>query len=112
MGCDYYIIKLLRIYYNDSGNDYLEIEIDRERAYFDDYQFDEDADDYEDKLNDHIKEVLTPKVAPIVIYGNNSFNKLSCELKYKTRLENEINKDDKNWTDVKKIVKVEERHER
>jgi len=50
MGCDYYIIKLLRIYYNDSGNDYLEIEIDRERGYFDDFQFDEDADDYDDKL--------------------------------------------------------------
>lgn len=112
MGCDYYIIKLLRIYYNDSGNDYLELEIHRERGYFDDYQFDEDADDFEDKLNDHIKEVLTPKVEPIVIYSNNRFNKSSCESKYKTRVENEINKDGKNWSDLNKIVKVEERRER
>jgi hypothetical protein len=112
MGCDYYIIKLLRIYYNDSGNDYLEIEIDREKGYFNDCQFDEDADDFEDKLNDHIKEVLTPKVEPIVIYRNNRFNKSSCESKYKTRVENEINKDGKNWSDLNKIVKVEERRER
>lgn len=110
MGCDYYIIKLLRIYYNDSA--YLEVELNRERGYYDDYQFDEDADDYEEKLNDYIEKVLLPKVPPIIIYNNNSFNKSSCEIKYKGLVEAEINKCDKKWSEITKIVKVEERYER
>jgi hypothetical protein len=110
MGCDYYILKLLRIYYND--NDYLELEIDRVRGYYNDADFDEDADDYEEWLNEHIKQMLTPKIAPIVIYNNNRFNKSSCESKYKMLVENEINKCGKTWSDVTKIIKVEERHER
>jgi hypothetical protein len=110
MGCDYYILKLLHIYYNDTA--YLEVELNRERGYYDEYQFDEDADDFEEKLNHHIEEMLKPKVGPIVIYNNNNFNKASCESKYKTLVENEINKYDKKWSEITKIIKIEERHER
>jgi len=110
MGCDYYILKFLRIHYSDV--DYLEIELGRERGYYDDLQFDEDADDYEEKVNEHIKEVLTPKEAPITIYINNSFNKSSCESKYKTLIEDELNDHDKQRSDVIKVIKVEERRER
>jgi len=59
MGCDYYVFKLLRVFFNDT--DYLEIQLDIERGYFDDLQFDEDADDYDEKVVEYIKEVLTPK---------------------------------------------------
>ena len=45
MGCDYYIIKFLNIYYNDI--DYLVIELDREKGYYN-FQYDEDCDDYTD----------------------------------------------------------------
>jgi hypothetical protein len=109
MGCDYYIIKFLYIYYNE--RDYLDIELDRVRGYYDD-QFDEDADDYEEKLYEYIEYTLTPKTEPIIIYMNNKFNKESCELKYKNIVNNKINKHGKKWSEIIKIVKVEERRER
>ena len=54
MGCDYYIVKYLCIYFNDkdndNDNDVLNFEIDRERAYFSNFHLgDEDEDDYEKK---------------------------------------------------------------
>ena len=112
MGCDYYIIKFLHIYYND--DDYLEVEIERERGYYkeEDFGEDEDADDYEEKYNEYIKSLLTPKITPITIYKNKQFNKLFCEIRYKSLVENEIYKYDKKWCEITKIIKVEERHER
>jgi len=110
MGCDYYILKLLRIYYKE--NEYLETELDREKGYYDDCQFDEDADDYEEKLNEYIQQMLTPRIEPIIIYSNGKFNKSSCESKYKTLIENIITKDNKQWCEITKIIKVEERRER
>ena len=108
MGCDYYIIKVLQVYYSD--NEYLEVEINRERCYYDDTQFDEDADDYDKQLNNYIKDVLTVKAEPIIIY-NGVFNKSSCESKYKDPVQNELNKHNKTWSDVIKIVKVEKRYD-
>jgi hypothetical protein len=110
MGCDYYILELLHIYYNDK--DYLEIELNRERGYYNDLQFDEDDDDFEEKLNQYIHDVLTSKKSPIVIYKNAAFNKSSCETKYKALVENKINKHDILWSEITKIIKVEERRER
>jgi len=110
MGCDYYILKLLRVFYKD--NEYLEFELEREKGYYDDYQFDEDADDFDEKLNEHIAMALTIKMDPITIYTNGRFNKSSCESKYKTLVENELIRYDKNWSDVIKIIKLEVRRER
>ena len=89
MGCDYYIVKFLNIYYNKI--DYLVVELDRERGYYN-FQYDEDYDDYEYKENEYIKDCLTPEMKPIIIYTNNSFNKVTSEIKYKILIENEINK--------------------
>jgi len=108
MGCDYYVIKVLQIYYNDT--EYLEVEINRERCYYDDYQFDEDAEDYDEQLNNYIEDILTVKTEPILIYSNGTFNKSSCESKYKGLVENELNKHNKICSDVIKIIKVEKRH--
>jgi len=108
MGCDYYIIKVLQIYYNNT--DYLEVETNRERCYYDEYQFDEDADDYDKQLNNYIEEILKVNIDPIVIYNNGVFNKSSCESKYKVLVENELNKHNKTIFDVIKILKVEKRH--
>jgi len=49
---------------------------------------------------------------PIVIYSNNTFNKLSSENKYKKIIEEEIKLFNKTWNDVSKIIKVENRYER
>lgn len=109
MGCDFYISKVLYIYYND--NNYLNIEIDLDRGYYN-FNYDEDEEDYEKKVNGYIIDRLTPKMKPIIIYNNNKFNNASLEIKYKSIIEKEINKYDKKWSDIIKIVKVEERYER
>ena len=109
MGCDYYILKILQIYHNE--NDYLEIEIDRNRGYYN-YYYDSDDEDYDDKVNKYIEDILRPQMDPIVIYNNNSFNKLSSETKYKFLIENKINKYNIKWYEVTKVIKVERRFER
>ena len=100
----------MHIYYSET--DYVEVELTRERGHYDDLPFDEDADDYGEKVSEHIREMLTPKTEPIVIYNNGRFNKLSCAEKYSTLIENEINQRDKTWSEITKIVKVEKRQER
>ena len=110
MGCDFYIVKVLHIYYND--NDYLEFELERERAYYNYYYYDEDDDNYDEMVNEYKKNILIVKTTPILIYNNNSFNKLSSEYKYKNVVEYEINAINKKWSDVTKIIKVEKRYER
>ena len=112
MGCDYYIIKALRIYYNENENDYLQVELDRERGYYFDIESDEDADDYETKVEEYIRERLTPKMAPIIIYHNGVFNKSGSETKYKSMIEKRMNSAGKTWSEVIKVVKVEYRYER
>jgi len=109
MGCDYYILKVLRIYYTET--DYLDVELTRERGYYY-YQFDEDEEHYENKVSEYINDILTPKMKPIMLYENNNFIQLSFETKYKTIIDNEINKNNMIWDHIHKIVKVEERYER
>ena len=112
MGCDYYIDKNLHIYdYNDKEISYINVE--HERGY---YWFmsvlDEDEDGYDAELAQYIKDILTPTIKPIVIYSNNTFNKLSFENKYKKIIEDEIKIFNKTLNDVKKILKIEYRYER
>jgi hypothetical protein len=108
MGCDYYILKVLHIYYNET--DYLDIELNREKGYY--YSYDSDEENYEDKVSDYINDILTPKMKPIMLYENNNFIQPSFETKYKTIIDNEINKNNMRWSHIHKIVKVEERYER
>jgi chromosomal replication initiation ATPase DnaA len=110
MGCDYYIVKVLQIYYNDT--EYMECELERERGYFYCDKFDEDEDDYEEQINEYIKDILTVQMKPIQIYENNSFRKLLFETKYKDIVENELKDNGKKWCEITKIVKIEKRYER
>ena len=112
MGCDYYILKLLHIYYSDT--EYFEIILNRERGYFDcDADvFDEDEDAFEEKFNAYRQCVLTPRIDPIIIYVNRRFNKRLTEDKYKSIVEDVLHEYNKHWSDVKKIIKVEKRYER
>jgi hypothetical protein len=109
MGCDYYIIKLLQIYYNDE--DYLDIELERERGdYY--WEYDEDEDDYDEKVAAYKKDILTPRMQPIMIYNDGAFKKPMFETKYETLVKDELTKYGKNWTEITRIVKVEQRYER
>jgi hypothetical protein len=109
MGCDYYIIKVLYVYYND--NTYKSIEVDRDKGYFC-FDFDDDDPEYEKKMNEYIEKMLNPHMSPIILYDNYSFKNMSYQNKYKSLIENEISKYYKKWNDIKKIIKVEEREER
>ena len=106
MGCDYYIQKVLRIYFED---DYLCCIVGSERGYYMDL-YDEDEEDYELKVNEYTKECLTPKMEPIILY-NGSFNKSSYETKYKSIVENFMNDCGKKFSDITKIIKIEDRYE-
>ena len=54
--------------------------------------------------------ILTPKMKPVSIYNNCKFKSLSFETKYKHFVENELNRYNKVWSEITKIIKVEERH--
>lgn len=108
MGCDYYIRKILRIYFDD---EHLNFILDSERGYYINL-YDEDEEDYEIKVAEYIKQCLTVKTEPIIIYNNNKFNKLASETKYKSMVEHFINDCGKTFSDITKIIKVEERFER
>jgi hypothetical protein len=112
MGCDYYICKVLYIYYNENG--YIKHEISREGRYYnyDEDHYDEDEDDYDMKINEYFQSVLIPRIKPIVIYENHLFNKPICKTKYKKVIENILRISDKKWSEIVKIMKVEERCER
>jgi len=110
MGCDYYIDKDLHIYdYNNIIFSYINLE--HERGYWYDL-FDEDEDGYEERLRQYKDERLEPQMAPIIIYSNKSFNKLSLEYKYKKIIEDDLKSFNKTLNDVSKIIKIENRYER
>jgi len=113
MGCDYYIAKVLQIeYYTEIDNS--EIEVSRERCYYniEGYGYDEDEDDYEEKVNMYIKNMLTPQMKPIILFTKSTFNKESSLIKYNTLIEDELKIRDLTWGDVKTITKIEKRYER
>ena len=107
MGCDYYIIKTLHIYYTET--DFIELEVNKQARYYDELDLDEDDDNYENELNKYYQWILTPRTVPIIIYSNNVFNKSLCETKYKTLVQQEIDKKSKDWSEILKIIKVENR---
>lgn len=112
MGCDYYIDKNLYIYDNNNII-FASINLQHQRGYYWFYSLlDEDEDGYDKELAKYIKETLEPNMEPILIYNNNSFNKLSFENKYKKMIEYELNSYNKTLNEVNKIIKIENRYER
>jgi hypothetical protein len=109
MGCDFYIIKFLNIYYNNKTESF--IDLDREKGYYH-YWFDEDEEDYEKKRKEYIESVLEPHMKPILIYEENQFVRPLFETKYKSIIEKELNQHYKSWENIEKIEKREERYER
>ena len=112
MGCDYYIDKNLDLY-NHNNTLFSSINLQHERGY---YLFtsllDEDEDGYDTELALYIENILEPNMKPIVIYSNNTFNKLSSENKYKKIIEEEIKLLNKTLNDVSKIIKIENRYKK
>lgn len=108
MGCDYYIVKALYIYYRDT---YLDVELSREKGYF--YcNYDSDDEDYDKKVNAHIKECLKAEMKPIILYNDNNFIQESYKQKYKNMILDEIKKYNIEWSEITQIKKIEYRYER
>ena len=113
MGCDYYVLQKLYIYYN--AIDYLYIVLERINGYYYHYLQDNEYKEYktyEETLNEYTKNKLTPKTHPEKIYENNQFLNSYLETKYKKLVEKTIHEYNKSWEDIVKIIKVEERMER
>jgi hypothetical protein len=117
--CDYYITKVLQLYYNDNNdnnynndNKYEEIELKREKGYYCYDLYDEDEENYEEMINDYKNSILIPQAKPIILYMNGNFNKPASEEKYKPRIDYELISMKKKWSDITKIIKVEKRFAR
>jgi chromosomal replication initiation ATPase DnaA len=95
----------------------LEIELERKKGYFDDFDddefdYDEDEGDYEAKTKKYNDLMLTPQTKPVVVFANNQFTKSHFEQKYKRKIDDKLNECGKQWCDIVKVVKLEERFER
>lgn len=108
MDNSYFTLTVLNIYYNNT--EYLQLIIDKREHNFYCYA-DEDDIMYEYEVIESRKRSLYVSKNPILIYNNKSFNKLLCETKYKARVEEFINESGRNWDDITKIIKVEEKIE-
>ena len=108
MDNSYFILTVLNIYYNNT--EYLQLIINkREQNFY--CGADEDDIMYEYEVIESRKRSLNVFKTPILIYNNKSFNKLLCETKYKADIEKFINESGRNWDDITKIIKVEEKIE-
>ena len=108
MDNSYFTLTVLNIYYNNT--EYLQLIIEKKEHYFYCYA-DEDDIMYEDEVIESRKRSLYVSKKPILIYNNKNFNKSLCETKYKERVEKFINESGRNWDDITKIIKVEEKIE-
>ena len=111
MSCDYYIDKNLHLYdYNDREISWINVEHEKGYYWFSSL-LDEDEDGYDTEFATYIENILKQKMKPIVIYKNNTFNKLSSENKYKKIIEEELKLCNKTLNDVSKIIKIENKYE-
>ena len=115
MGCEYYINKYLKMNFQSIETWYVQIEKNNGYFYFD---LDEDDYEYDEKYKEYVKEILTPRMIPIIIYAQNQFVNSKLENKYKVLLEEELNMHNKSnenkidWKDIIDITKIEKRSER
>ena len=110
MGCDYYIVKSLKIkFINDRYP--ISIELERKHGYYD-FSLDSNDSNYDKKEDDYIQNILTPKMKPIIIYKNNEFKTENFESIYKWMIEKKLKEYSKEWNDVIKIIIFESRFER
>jgi len=108
MSADYYVEKNLYVYYNNDRA-YSIINLSRENGYL--YNvYDENVTDYHKKMDDYVKLKLKPDFEPIDIYSDSVFKNTLYERKYRNFIQSELNAEYKEWKDVDKVNKVEDRY--
>ena len=112
MGCDFYSDKNLYIsYHNDDFVSYINLQHDR-GYYSEIFWADKDDLDYEKQLEEMKRIELELRMTPMLVYDENKFTSSYFEGLYKNMVEYEIRCWRKNWSDIKQIIKAEERYER
>jgi hypothetical protein len=110
MECDYYIDKNLYIYYDN--NDYTLFNLRRIKGYYNlDFLY-QNAYNYDKQLEEYKKEILNVYTEPIIIYNNNSFTKLNFYNKYEHIISLLLEREKKEWNEIKEVIKIEERYVR
>jgi hypothetical protein len=102
----YHALTVLRIYYNETEHWKLIIQ---KKDLYHHISGDEDDPLYEEHILKDRQRHLEVYMTPIMIYNNNIFIKPICQLKYKHLIDKYITKYGKSWSDIIRIVKVEER---
>lgn len=81
MGCDYYIVKILEVnYLNDNENEV--IELDTQRCYFNEVDFDSIDSDDTDYEDEYYKKYLEVHYKPRVLFENNKWKNEKIKAKY------------------------------
>ena len=118
MGCDYFIEKFLEIkFVNTMFSLTIDLEIDK-RYYS--FSLDEDDPMYDEKYTEYVEKTLEPGMEPILIYEYDQFVTKKLENKYRSHIEQELERynrgggvvQKKEWKDIREIVKREVRYER
>lgn len=83
MGCDFFKITALEVYYIASNEEiYYYHELKRDRGYIMDYYGDSDESDYSEKYSKHYNDQMISDYTPITIYSNKSWSSPQYENKY------------------------------
>ena len=109
MGCDYYIIKQLRIEHSD-GTD--TIELDKQRCYFSEYQNDSnyDSDDTIQEVNSQYEHYLKVTFVPRILYENTEWKSEMIKEKYIDIVYNKLKHYNNAFSNINTIIKEEVRY--
>jgi hypothetical protein len=109
MGCDYYIVKQLRIEHSD-GTEI--IELDRQRCYFsENHDADSDSDDtiHEDYMNKY-KHYLKVTFTPRILLENTDWKSDTIRDKYIDRVYEKLKHYNNAFSNINLIIKEEVRY--
>jgi hypothetical protein len=108
MGADYFIIKQLRIEHSEGTST---IELDRQRCYFDNFNYDYDSDDScFDASMDKYNHYLTVTFVPRVLYEHDNWKNEKIEKKYIDMVYEELKKYNNAFGNIHNIIKEEVRY--
>ena len=109
MGCDYYIIKRLKIEHS-SGVDF--VELDREKCYFpeNDTDNDYDSDDTNYSLNEYYERYLKVTFVPRILYKDDEWKNEKVKKKYTDIVYEKLKHYNNAYDNIYEITKEEVRH--
>jgi hypothetical protein len=109
MGCDYYIIKRLKIEHS-SGVDF--IELDRQRCYFPENDNDDnyDSDDTNYSINKYYQRYLEVTFVPRILYQDWEWKNEKVKKKYIDMVYEKLKHYNNAFSNIYQITKEEIRH--